>query len=40
MVCLGLKPGAAGFEVQKYPLSYGGFQQNYIVIPIYIYNIL
>ena len=24
MVCLGLKPGAAGWKVQTNPLSYGG----------------
>ena len=31
MVCLGLKPGAAGWKAQTNPLSYGGTPSKIIV---------
>ena len=31
MVCLGLKPGAAGWKVQTNPLSYGGTPRKEII---------
>ena len=31
MVCLGFKPGAAGWNVQTNPLSYGGTPEHLIV---------
>ena len=35
MVCLGLKPGAAGWKAQTNPLSYSGTPNNYRVV---VYN--
>ena len=31
MVCMGLKPGVAGWKVQANPLCYGGTQENIFI---------